>query len=392
MHPSLSAPSVDTRPAASPLWYLVGLLYGIPVFGIIMLTGVWSRMHERLGSLPITGHVMRGIGALSDRFFRGFGRLFIAEEASLEIVPYLFLPVVYIGLIAAMVREFHPGLAVLYLVVLMGPQIKFYSGITAILHRNAHRPGCFVSPGLKNAQWYFCEWFLGLFHGTVPGSLPYSHCRMHHVCDNDLTDPASTLPFQRDSLIDFIRYATGPAILYISGFSPLWFFYRRKRQQTFRNLGLCMLAYYGTFIVLLMWNWRIAITVQLMPVLLNAASFSIANWVQHGFVNHANPSSKETGSTTLLEPKLLLNENHHHAHHIKPSNQWHQDPIWFENNVSKMAASDPFIFDTLPTIKVLAYMLTKNWNALAQHYVITNPDRKPEEVPMMLARAAQPVV
>lgn len=385
--------SVDSKPkGASRLWYLMVPVYGIPVFAIIFLSGVWGRVHERTSTLPGFSLLFDGMDKISTRFFHAIGRALGIQEESLEVVPYLFLPFIYLAFIAAMVRHFDPLLAVAYLVFLMGPQIKFYSGITGILHRNAHRPGCFVSPSLKNTQWYFCEWFLGLFHGTVPGSLPYSHCRMHHVCDNDLTDPASTMPYHRDSFKDFLRYAMGPAVLYISGFSPLVYFYRHKRQQTFRNLALCMVAYYGTFLVMMWWDWRIAVTVMLMPVLLNSAAFSMANWVQHGFINPTHPSSKDTGSTTILSPRLLLNENHHHAHHVKPANQWTQDPVWFSNNLSKMAPLDPFVFDKLPTINVLVYMLTRNWQALAQYYVISNPNRRPEEVPELLAQGVQPIL
>lgn len=384
-----AAVSRGRSPLLMLLWVVALPFYVVPTMGILFLTGVWARVSERLHSAPGLGTLLNAVEDALLVPVKAIGRLFIKDEASLAIAPYLLLPFLFMGFIVALIRDFSWPLAVLYLVVLMGPRISHYTAVTGMLHRNAHAPGGFFKAPLNKVEWYFFEWFFGLFHGTLPGSLPYSHCRMHHVCDNNFEDPASTLNFDRDSFPQFLMYAMGPAVLYIGGFSPLLFFYQRKRKQTFRDLGLCMLAFYGVLLFLLWWDWRIAVVVQLLPLLLNASAFAIANWVQHGFYNPADPFNVDASTTTILNPPLLLNENHHHAHHVKPAQHWTKDPVWFDANRERMGPLDPIVFDQIPTVNIWLAMMRKDWEGLARSFVILNPNRRPEEVPALLAQGAR---
>jgi fatty acid desaturase len=354
------------------------------MFSVLIPAGMLGRVGNALGRLPPAQRLGAGLSALWERLWRWVGRPVLKDERAASILPYMFLPLIWIPLAVAFALRPSIGMAYVYLIVLMGPNLKFYAAYTALSHHNAHIPNFLFKPPYDKVQWYLIEYLLGPFHGSIPGSFPYSHVRMHHVCDNDAEDPSSTLYFDRDSLADFLRYAMGPALLYIGGVSALIYFYRKKRTRSFRQMlfGFCL--YYGIFAVVLVLNWKVALVCMLMPLLLNAMAFSIINWAEHGFADPADPFNVDTNTSTITGPMLPLNENHHYAHHLKPANQWYKDPDCFEAQRERLSHLDPPVFAGLQWADLWKLMVAKRYGEIAKYYVIVNRDRRPEEIPDLL--------
>ena len=75
---------------------------------------------------------------------------------------------------------------------------------TLMLHNTSHNVLYKKEYGFMN---YYIPWFIGLFFGQSPKTYFGHHIGMHHSENNLPIDDSSTMKYQRDSFLDFMKYS-----------------------------------------------------------------------------------------------------------------------------------------------------------------------------------------
>lgn len=128
--------------------------------------------------------------------------------------------------------------AALYNMIRIGPMYRHFMYVYVLCHKEAHSYGkLFSEPhntslGLK----YIYNYFIGFFHGVLPGPFTESHIYNHHKYDNSVDDVYSTGAYPRDSFVEYLRYVY-VWFLYALNLSSIHKFYQEGK---FERVGRCL--------------------------------------------------------------------------------------------------------------------------------------------------------
>ena len=76
------------------------------------------------------------------------------------------------------------------------------------------------------------NYWIGLFHGVLPGTFTYTHIYNHHKHNNNILDIYSTAGYPRDSIINYMRYIV-VWFFYATNISTLHYFWTSKQFKFF---------------------------------------------------------------------------------------------------------------------------------------------------------------
>ena len=110
-------------------------------------------------------------------------------------------------------------------VVRIGPMYSNFAHVYTLCHMEAHRR--YQLWGRRGPWGYAFNWWVGLFHGVLPGTFTASHLYNHHRFDNDVRDAYSTAGYPRDSIVSLLRYLV-VWCFYATNLSTLYDFYKRR--------------------------------------------------------------------------------------------------------------------------------------------------------------------
>ena len=129
---------------------------------------------------------------------------------------------------------------------------------------------------------------IGPFFGETPQTYFAHHMGMHHAENNLADDLSSTMRFQRDRFGHWLRYFFRFLFLVIVELN-LYFYRRGQTKMVVRALGgeLAFWAVVASLAVFL--DWRAALVVFVIPVLMVRTLMMAGNWAQHAFVDAAHP-------------------------------------------------------------------------------------------------------
>ena len=290
---------------------------------------------------------------LCDRRDLPFVKLMIL--LSVTVVPTgvaLFWPGAFRGWLAAV----HLALVVYFL----GPFVL-------MLHNTSHRR-LFRRPfGWANR---YIPWVLGPFFGESPETYFAHHVGMHHPENNLSADISSTMPYVRDSALDFARYFLRFFFVGIVELST--YFARRSRSSLLMRTIVGESVFLGAMVALLFVNWRATLVVFVAPFVIVRFAMMAGNWAQHAFVDQAAPESAYGNSITCINStynRRCFNDGYHIGHHIKATRHWTEMPEDFQRNLGAYAREGAIVFQGIDFFGVWAMLMLRRYDWLARRVV-----------------------
>lgn len=265
--------------------------------------------------------------------------------------------------------EFNWWFALIYFaynsIVLMGPYIL-------MLHNTSHNVFFKRKYGILNRMMH---WIIGPFFGETPESYFAHHIGMHHPENNLKEDLSSTLKYQRDSFIDFMKYYFTFMIFTVRDLAS--YLNSKGRKKIMKRFLVGETSWYVMVIILLFVNWQAALVVFVIPMVFTRLMMMAGNWAQHAFIDLENPDNCYRNSITCINSvynKRCYNDGYHIGHHLKPSMHWTDMPNNFLENIDNYKTEEAIVFRKLDYFAIWLLLMTKSYKTLAKFYVNLNPE------------------
>lgn len=236
------------------------------------------------------------------------------------------------------------------------------------LHYSTHTP-------IFNRKWRFLKHIntsiLCNFFGMPLGTYYAHHIAMHH-CENNVRphDVSSTMPYQRDSKFELLKYML--RYLFLIWFELPYHLIQQKRQKVAMRSVAGSVAFFIGTTILFQFRPIATLFVFILPMIILSIALMEGNWKQHVFVDPEDPENSYRSTFACINtPRNALNFNdgYHVEHHEKPGLPWHQLPTYFQSQIPHYAEQDGFIFTHLSSGQVGQLVLEGKLEELANHYV-----------------------
>jgi Fatty acid desaturase len=251
----------------------------------------------------------------------------------------------------------------------------FLDRFILMLHATSHRP-------LFKAPWGFMNlyipWVLGPFFGETPETYFAHHVGMHHTEGNLEGDLSTTMPYQRDSALDFAKYFLRFFFFTLPDLSR--YLAKKKRKAILRRMLMGELSFFALVTILMFVNWRATLVVFVIPVIAVRFLMMAGNWGQHAFIDPKAPESEYRNSVTGLAKRYnrrCFNDGYHIGHHLKATRHWTELPLEFEANRATYAAERANVFD-LDNFQLWVLLMLKQHAVIARHMIILEGPRPSE--------------
>lgn len=295
---------------------------------------------------------------------------FIRDERDLPFI-YLCLKITFfilpISIYLFFPNKFSWWIAVPYLVFNLGIMLGPY---VLMLHNTSHRKLFKEEYKFMN---YYIPWILGPFYGESPETYFYHHIGMHHAENNLSADISSTMNYQRDNLIDFLKYF---GRFFLFGIVELSIYFRKKNRSRFlKKILLGEFSFILMCIALSFFNWQATLVVFVLPFFFVRYAMMAGNWAQHAFIDSTDPGNSYRNSITCINTvynKRCFNDGYHIGHHLTPAMHWTDMPKNFQDNKEKYALNKSVVFKEVDYFFIWFLLMTHNYKYLANKFVDIN--------------------
>ena len=259
-----------------------------------------------------------------------------------------------------------------------------------MLHCTTHRPFFKKEYGFMN---HYLPWVLAPFFGQTPETYRAHHVGMHHAENNLELDESSTMPYQRDSGWDFLRYFL--RFLFTGMFTLTAYLLGRKRNklamQTVRG-ELLFFVFCGVMCTL---NWPATVVAFILPFIAFRLVAMAGNWTQHTFIDPDEPGNHFKNSITCINVKFnhkCWNDGYHISHHIDPTMHWTEHPNYFRTHLNDFGKNKAVVFSGLNYGHVFLMLNRNKYEELAKHFVdVGNNFKNDAEVVEFLRGLVKPI-
>jgi len=278
------------------------------------------------------------------------------------------------------------------LAVVYAAGLLWYTGpFTLMLHNTSHRP--FFKREYKIGN-RFIPWGLCPFMGQSPDTYFSHHIGMHHAENNLEHDLSSTMKYQRDSFIDYMKYFISFLFL---GVIELVQYHKRTNKKKFMRLAMIgELTFLAIWAVLLFLNWKATLLVFILPTVIVRFAMMSGNWAQHAFIDANTPENNYRNSITCINNiynQRCFNDGYHIGHHLKPHMHWTDMPQDFEKNIDKYVENKAIVFEGIDYFVIWIWLMLKRYDILAKHFVnIGNTYQSQEEIIALLKERTRRIV
>jgi sterol desaturase/sphingolipid hydroxylase (fatty acid hydroxylase superfamily) len=320
---------------------------------------------------------VKGAALLDDPRDRPLLRIALGASAIIPAAVYLYLP-----------GRFSWWLALAYWAVWV---FVFLDRVTLMLHCTSHR-----TLFHRRVSWLnrYVPWVLGPFYGQTPGTYFAHHVAMHHAEDNGLADLSSTMPYRRDSALDWLRYF-GRFLAFTIVLLPVYLHRKGRPRLAWRVVG-GELGFWAVVGALALANPQATLAVFAIPVLAVRMLMMAGNWGQHAFIDPRDPGNDYRNSVTCIECRYnrrCFNDGYHIVHHLRPRKHWSELPGEFESRRAEYGRHDAVVFRGIDFFGVWVNLMLGRWNALARAFVRLPgaPARTDAEVVAFLKARVAPI-
>ena len=258
--------------------------------------------------------------------------------------------------------------------------LVYYAGpFILMMHNASHRP--LFKPEYKLLN-RFIPWGLAPFLGQSPDTYFSHHLGMHHAENNLEEDHSSTMPYDRDSIVDFGKYFGSFLII---GCTEMIFYLKRKNRKKLMNRAIIGEAFFITLCVVTAFiNLKASLLVFILPMIIVRFSMMAGNWAQHAFISQDSPENFYQNSITCINSvynRRCYNDGYHIGHHINPSMHWTDMPGDFQENLDSYIENDAIVFEKIDYFVIWFFLMVKKYDWLAHYFVdIGNKFKSKDEV------------
>jgi fatty acid desaturase len=254
---------------------------------------------------------------------------------------------------------------------------RFGLMLHCISHRKLFKKGY---TGLYNwTIWGVCPFF-----GHTPETYFVHHMAMHHVENNMEHDASSTLPYQRDSFGDFLRYYLR---FFFLGFRDTFMYlFNRKRKRLYMRLTFGEFSFFLFCILMCFVNFKATLMIFIVPFIFARFVMMMGNWAQHAFIDASDPEENTINCINTKYNHICWNDGYHAVHHLRPALHYTDIPGEFLKNKDMFAQKKVFVFDGIHYLHIFLWLMTKRYDKLADHLVNLNNVFKNRDEAMALLK------
>ncbi|KAJ0151968.1 hypothetical protein CTA2_275, partial [Colletotrichum tanaceti] len=183
----------------------------------------------------------------------------------------------------------------------MAMQFHYVGTYTLMMHQHIHMGGILSreSGRLLRALDAAFPYVTDPLMGHTWNTYFYHHVKHHHVEGNGPNDLSTTIRYQRDDPLDFLRYVA--RFFFLVWFDLPRYFLRKGQLRNAWKTAFWELGNYAVLCALYRLNSRATTFVFLGPLLLLRLGLMVGNWGQHAFVDADEPDSDFRSSITLID-------------------------------------------------------------------------------------------
>jgi fatty acid desaturase len=201
------------------------------------------------------------------------------------------------------------------------------------------------------------------------------------------------MDYRRDSLPDFLKYVA--RFLFLGFRDTFMYLFNRKRKKLYMRLSYGELSFYAFCIGMCFVNLQATLWIFIIPFVFARIVMMLGNWTQHSFIDKKNPEDNFTSAINCINTKYnhtCWNDGYHTVHHLRPYMHYTEIPAEFLRLKSEFAEKKSFIFDGVHYLHIFVYLMTKNYNKLADNLVnIDNTFSSREEAIALMKERLQKI-
>ncbi|HBQ18757.1 MAG TPA: fatty acid desaturase [Myxococcales bacterium] len=309
--------------------------------------------------------------------FERFWLNLISDERDLPFIP-LALQMTFV-IIPLAVLLYVPGVfrwwlaPVYWAVVFPG----FMDRYMLMLHNASHRR---LFKRKYNFMNKWVPWVIGIFCGQTPETYYIHHITMHHAEGNLPNDLSSTMKYQRDSRIAWLRYFF--RFFFFILFDMTRYQLRKKRYPLLRKMLIGELSFYAITAVMMFVNWQATVTVFVVPLVVIRILMMAGNWGQHAFVDPDDPSNDYKSAITCINARYNhrgFNDGYHISHHLVANRHWTDHPAELQENLQAYVDNDAIIFEGIDFFMVWLYLMLGRKDWLVERFVDLREEKRSKE-------------
>jgi fatty acid desaturase len=290
----------------------------------------------------------------------------------LRLMALLTATVVPTGLVLFVPGAFRWWLAAIHLALI----VYFLGPFILMLHNTSHRR-LFRRPwGWLNQ---YIPWVIGPFFGESPETYFGHHVGMHHPENNLEDDLSSTMAYQRDSFVDFMRYFLS---FFFFGLPQLVAYFGHKRRRSLMvRVAAGELFFWAALVGLSLVNWRATLVVFALPFVISRFGMMAGNWAQHAFIDAVTPENNYRNSITCINStynRRCFNDGYHIGHHLKATRHWTEMPEDFQRNIATYEAEGALVFSGVDYFQIWAALMMRRYDWLVQWLVPLGEEPPPQ--------------
>lgn len=292
----------------------------------------------------------------------------LKDERDLPFVKLsLFLTALFLP---AVVVLFWPGMFRWWMAPIYWLAYGYYLGpYILMLHNTTHR--VLYKNALLNKH---INWLVGPWLGLSPDTYGAHHLGIHHAEGNLPEDLSSTMGYQRDSFIDFLKYYGRFMVGY---YGLTRYFMRKGRKKMLKQFWIGEGTYLIVTAAALAYDWRPALVVFVGPMLLTRFMLMAGNWGQHAFVDPVDCTNDYRTVITFINSPYnhrCFNDGYHLGHHLKGNRHWLDMPADFLAKKDEMIKQKSLVFRQLDYFMIFVLLMFKRYKTLTKYVVSLDPE------------------
>ena len=307
-------------------------------------------------------------------------------------LPFLHFMIEATGVVLPLATYCYFGSPSWIVLVLYAPFVimLYMDRFILILHNTSHRPLFRKQFRFLN---YYLVWVLGPLFGESPETYFAHHIGMHHVEGNLEDDLSSTMRFERDNFVHWLRYYF--SFFFATIVNLTRYLARHRRSKLLRRFLAGEISYYLFVTAACFLNWQATLVVFALPFVICRTAMIAGNWGQHAFVDRTRPGDPFASAVTVINCRYnrrSFNDGYHIGHHRKSSMHWTDMPGDFLSSLDLYRDQNAIVFEGIDFITVWLLLMLHRYRTLARHFVDLSEHRRPErEIIRLLKSRTRPI-